>query len=325
MEPLKIALDSYPDTEAKAALERLKSTYEKSDKKHTITEHKSADIILITGPGNNVSSEEYIQSTFQNKTIQRFPLKTFTLSYRYDPIILSHGIYESPSTKNPLNWNRTNTGWYAVAGSFNPTISALNKNYSPPHDRNYLISFTGRNSHYTRGVLFNLKFKREDVYIQDTSAFDFWGEKDKQTRTRMIEDYFNILSNSKFCICPRGSGSNSIRLYESMKAGIAPIIIADKWQPPYGPKWDDFAIFVKEKKTREIESIAERHENEYLQMGTLAQIAFNSFFSQDQSFNHLVASCVQIRSKQIISETFYWHTRQVIKSLYSLRNHLRKQ
>ena len=48
-------------------------------------------------------------------------------------------------------------------------------------------------------------------------------------------------------LCPRGQGTSSIRLFEAMRMGIAPVIISDKWIGPKGPEWESFAVFVKEK------------------------------------------------------------------------------
>jgi hypothetical protein len=48
--------------------------------------------------------------------------------------------------------------------------------------------------------------------------------KDKSNKT---EEYLDILEQSKYSLCPSGSGPNSIRLWESIEMGIVPIILSD--------------------------------------------------------------------------------------------------
>ena len=56
--------------------------------------------------------------------------------------------------------------------------------------------------------------------------------------------YIDSLSRSLFCICPSGTGPNTIRLWEAIGSGAIPIILSDRFRPP-GPRelWDQ-AVFV---------------------------------------------------------------------------------
>lgn len=41
------------------------------------------------------------------------------------------------------------------------------------------------------------------------------------------KEYFKVLKNTKYSLCPSGAGPNSIRLWESVMAGCIPIILSD--------------------------------------------------------------------------------------------------
>ena len=46
----------------------------------------------------------------------------------------------------------------------------------------------------------------------------------KNDKVERIKDFLNEVSLSKFTFCPRGNGSSSFRLFESLEAGSVPII-----------------------------------------------------------------------------------------------------
>jgi tetratricopeptide (TPR) repeat protein len=56
--------------------------------------------------------------------------------------------------------------------------------------------------------------------------------------------YIDSLSRSRFCLCPSGTGPNTIRLWEAIGSGAIPVILSDRFRPP-GPRelWDQ-AVFV---------------------------------------------------------------------------------
>src|SRR5262249_40645272 len=55
------------------------------------------------------------------------------------------------------------------------------------------------------------------------------------------------LNNSIFALCPSGAGPNSLRLWESIAAGVIPVILADTYEPPGNPQlWEAAAVFCRE-------------------------------------------------------------------------------
>lgn len=61
------------------------------------------------------------------------------------------------------------------------------------------------------------------------------------------DEYRRVLYSSVFCLCPSGSGPNSIRLWESIIAGVIPVVLADSYLPPVDPVlWEEATVTCKE-------------------------------------------------------------------------------
>jgi hypothetical protein len=86
--------------------QKLKQLHELSDKKYSLTDDPAlADIILI----GNVREENWGRKILENKLINKYPNKCFSLSDQDAPLILNRGIYAS-GTKSILNLGRVRTG-----------------------------------------------------------------------------------------------------------------------------------------------------------------------------------------------------------------------
>ena len=73
--------------------------------------------------------------------------------------------------------------------------------------------------------------------VERVTNFTFWDSKApvfEERRHRFRE----VLEASKFVLCPRGQGTSSIRLYETLASGRVPVIIADDWVARRGPDRD---------------------------------------------------------------------------------------
>ena len=89
-------------------------------------------------------------------------------------------------------------------------------------DRDYLFTIIGRASHPVRERIFALKPGRGVILIKDSSSFRFWDNTDPAERERRLGLYFNMLRRSRFSLCLRRVGTGSIRVFESMRMGVAP-------------------------------------------------------------------------------------------------------
>lgn len=86
-------------------------------------------------------------------------------------------------------------------------------------EKDTFISFIGWNSNKIRNLIFKL-FKECPSVIERK---EFFNESDDTKRN----EYIKLLARSRFSLCPRGIGENTIRFWESLKAGAIPILISN--------------------------------------------------------------------------------------------------
>jgi Exostosin family len=312
--------------------EKLKSLYELSDKRHLLTsDPDSADVILVANvPQQPLPLAQWGKRILEHKLITKYPGKSFSLSYAEHPLILHHGIY-AEGVKSHLTLGRVRTGSYALYTDryLNPYVKAHRFGEEDRAAKEYLLVFIGRRHVGTdwtaRNAIFNLTFSRADILIEDsTEVFNVWHPHRASGDTlKRQKRYYDILLRAKFSLCPRGSGANSIRLFESMQLGVAPVIISDKWILPRGPKWSDFSVIVKEKHINNIEKIVEEHESAWPQMGDLARKAFERYFAEDVYFNYVVENCVDMMHSQPIPEQICWRLNPAVLCILQQRERLK--
>jgi glycosyltransferase involved in cell wall biosynthesis len=301
--PQKVFLAAYDNAEAEKVANNLLRVFEHSDRRHTLVQSPgSADLILIGGIGNAMSQWDYLHQTIRNPLIGRFPEKAFTLSFRDTPVVFNRGVYESAPSHR---WNRGRcvTGSYELSGHFN---SALKE--AATSSKDLLFSFIGRISHPVRRRILALQFRRRDIVLEDTSSFNYWDCPANERNER--ENLFaRVLARSKFCLCPRGVGVGSIRLFEAMRSGVAPVILADDWIPPAGLPWEDFSIQLREDQVHRLEEIVSAREEDYAGMGALARKYWETYFAENTYFDYVVSRCALMRQQQKTPEAFYWAMR----------------
>jgi len=119
----------------------------------------------------------------------------------------------------------------------------------PLDQRKYLYSFVGAynpEKYLTpvRQWIFDLQ-KNKNSFIKSRNEWHYkkqvYGEQISDQKMTMDElnqyqknsqDYTQILQESIFCLCPSGSGPNSIRLWEALGFGCIPVILSDTHQLP---------------------------------------------------------------------------------------------
>lgn len=121
-------------------------------------------------------------------------------------------------------------------------LSSIRKNiFKMNHPNNTFIKNTGQ-WHFNNVVYSNKQNKNNDLNI-DKRHID------------NTEKYNEILLNSRFSLCPSGTGPNSIRFWESIAVGAIPILLADTLELPYGLEWDKAIIRLKEKELTNLPNI----------------------------------------------------------------------
>ena len=128
--------------------------------------------------------------------------------------------------------------------------------------RKYLYTFQGaydKDCYLTniREIIFNMKHP-DNCYIKNIGFWHFnnivYSEKqnvkkelnESKLHSNNTQEYNKLLLESRFSLCPSGSGPNSIRLWESLATGSIPIILADTLELPEHELWENTILRVKE-------------------------------------------------------------------------------
>jgi hypothetical protein len=256
--------------------------------KHSLTEDPAeADIILFAEMG---TCGKFTETVRGHPYYRRFAEKCFVFDTGDFFFPTVPGLYASLTRgQHRLGFARTGFYLYLIENAFITPRPYTGK-------ERYLASFVGsRTTHPVREKLFD--FQRGDIYVKDTSAYGahttHHGEPGE--RARFWEEYADSIADARFSLCPRGRGTGSIRLFESMKMGRACVIISDDWQPNEHVPWSEFSIRVVERDVPLIPEILEREAHRAAEMGARARLAWKEHFSERVRFHRIVELCLEIR------------------------------
>ena len=157
-------------------------------------------------------------------------------------------------------------------------------------------------------------FDRPDVQVMPTDHYKHW-ESDVSGRVAKSDQqrlYVETMRASKFALCPRGASPSSIRMFEAMEMGIAPVVLADTWIPVEGIDWS-FCLFVKESQLGELDAIVRSHEGEWKQRGDAARRIFETHFSPET-----LGATLERQFRQLVEHRSDSRER-IIRAIYPLR------
>jgi hypothetical protein len=190
----------------------------------------------------------------------------------------------------------------------------------PLPEKPYLFSFAGdvRTAPALRGRV--LALRHPDASLQDTSTrvyTAFYGN-DENAKRAFQSSYGQMLRDTLFPLCPRGDGPSTVRIYEVMKSGRAPVIVSDNWEPPEGPDWDSFSIRVPEARVEGLPDLLESRRGDAIEMGRLARQAWEQHFAPDVLFHRTVEACLAIKRTRRLPEAVLRFSvwRQVLAAPY---------
>jgi hypothetical protein len=254
--------------------------------RHTLTEDPDeADVILFVeaDPGH-----PFYEKVVRHPLARRYPRKSFLYTRTDFPLAVMQGIYVSVPRRgyNP-QWMRS--GPYLVACEWEPA--------PPPPEDPLLFSFIGAvGNHPIRERLHALA--GPEAVIEDTSPYWPYGALPPEEEARLIARYAAIGRRSRFILAPRGKAVSSIRLFEALRMGRPPVILADDWVEPEGPDWSQISVRVAERDVDALPRLLRALEPEAEAMGLRARAAWEAWFSERAVFDTFVEWCLAMRAQQ---------------------------
>ena len=111
-------------------------------------------------------------------------------------------------------------------------------------EKKYDFCFIGQTGYQGREFLRpeNINLPHGSTYLfQDTRPI--WSVKNTNDRVNLSKEFCSKVASARYCFAPRGVGSSSFRLYQSLMAGTIPIIYGMKDKPfEESLDWSDFSI-----------------------------------------------------------------------------------
>jgi hypothetical protein len=159
-----------------------------------------------------------------------------------------------------------------------------------------LWSFVGTvSNHPTRARLLELGDERS--VVSDTRDWSdrvrwSWNGEHREEARAVFSGYAELLGRSRFVVCPRGRGAGSIRLFEAMRVGRAPVIVSDDWLPPPSVDWPSCSIRIAERDVATLPDVLREREPEASRLGAAARSVWEDRFSPERQLATLIEGCL---------------------------------
>lgn len=254
-----------------------------------VSDPAAAEMIVFIG-----SVPAHGEGIVENPLPRLYPDKCFMYWDDDAVVALLPGIYTNAVKPRLVNLHRTAS--YMFIDALNPHVRPM-----PRIAKRYLFSFAGGSTSLLRKKLYNIDFSRPDVLVRNTSDYYHWdpSQADRDHRQR---DYAETIAASHFGLCPRGASAGSLRLFEVMQMGVAPVLISDRFLLPEGPDWDSFLLRIPERSMGRLTEILDPRVAESAERGRLARLAWEQWFSPPAVFNGIIRTFAEQRKQRLIPE-----------------------
>lgn len=255
---------------------RFRAQYEAGNRHPFALVDNPRDASLIVYCEDYQASEHpYAPKLRAESSVAEFPEKVFAISAEDRPIGFLPGIYVS-MPRSRFDDRRFRSGAYF--GDINPLIVKAEHERTATSPR-WLFSFIGAPTDPMRIALLKMYRTTPKWFIQETGNAQYNIGVDDPAKKQGQQLYLQTLLESQFVLCPRGYGTSSFRLFETMRLGRVPVIISDEWVPPLGPAWSDFSIRIAERSIAELPHLLGPRASDAAEMGSLARQEWERWFS----------------------------------------------
>jgi hypothetical protein len=246
---------------------------------HQLVDDPGAADVILFSECHLINDDWSLREIRRHPLRRLFPDKCYVYNERDNPWCILPGLYASyPAHRAPRRLVQPTP--YCI---IREPLTAERRATEP----DLLFSFVSAPTNLVRNAIYALDHPSSLLHRSD--GFIAWepGSKDFVARKELFAE---SLERSHFVLCPRGAGTSSYRLFETMAAGRAPVLIADDWIAPIGPDWDAFSIRWPEAKVHELPAHLERRQHESAAMGAAAREAFETWYSQQTLFHAMMES-----------------------------------
>jgi hypothetical protein len=218
--------------------------------------------------------------------------------------------------------------WNRIPGTGGaPYLGVLRSDFlddiPPDHPRRWLFSFAGNLGNApVRERLMRLDDPRG--HVVDTAGHP--GNRSGQASDvyqQFRDDYVAHLRDSVFVLCPRGRGPSSVRLYETLRAGRVPVILADDWVPPAAIPWESCSLTIPEADISRLGRLLRERESQAEVMSRNSRRVWDEHFSRrgivgwmHQELTRILAEYPRFRAAQ---RRLWWDPRNYRTILRELR------
>lgn len=270
-----------------------------------------ADVVLIQEEKTTYKEFRYINKLLSDPFLANYLTKTFTICTDDSSTGLLRGVYTSmPSFRYDQRYHRI-VPYFEFR---NQRVFTDEKEVEPT----FLAGWFGNTkSNKCRQQLIDVLGNDPRFFIKTSQRWYNHQEEEHQA-------YVDLIKSCKFSLCPQGWAPASLRIFESMALGRCPVIIADHYAPPLGPKWNEFALFYPARKNMAgLPQFLLEHEAAYKEMGAKAKENWDKYFAGDllkkyyaDSMLSLIQSTepytLEAETKRWRSFGTYWNNRWTI-------------
>ena len=234
----------------------------------------------------------FFRALLEHPLVSEYPEKVFMYNEADKPWCVLPGLYCCMSSRFFQDNRQVAFPYIKTPNAF---ISEV-RNWDV--EKKWLFSFVGSTSHSCRKQVIALA--DDSKGIKDTSDFNVWDSSSPERAVQGME-FAQTMAESRYMLCPRGIGTSSFRLFETMEAQRAPVLISDHWVPPPHVDWD-FLVTVKQRDIKKIPELLRSISDEAEDRGKAARKAWEQAYGPDVMFDTVAESIAFLLYEQKYQE-----------------------
>ena len=237
---------------------------------------RDADLIVYC-EDYQADEQRYAPRLRAERCVAEFPDRVFVITAEDQPLGFLSGVYVS------LPRARFDAGRHRAGAYFGDINLQIARAEQERHEvtPQLLFSFVGARTSAVRAALFAQFAPSPHWQVRETGNTQFNINVEDPAKRSGQDSYLRTMLESHFVLCPRGYGTASFRLFETMRLGRVPVILADDWVEPSGPDWSTCAVRVSERNLARLPDLLNSRRADATTLGANARRTWESWFAPD--------------------------------------------